>query len=259
MEDIDVVDLTEPNKIKKFFNADFYKSLLAILVYYFVFNAFDRIIVIPLKVFFNHPFEGRDAIFVAAVNVSIYLVLFISLLAIHHNELKKDFKRIKDTNKAAIFFFLSVIAMFFVNMFAAIISRSIIQMESTNEATINSTLSNPYAYMIYAPCVIIIGPIVEEFIFRKSYYGVLKNKYLFLIISAIIFGGMHITTSYDTLRLTYPALQAFGYTLAIGIPYFAMGLTFGVIYLKSDRNLIASIAVHILNNFTATVIALIIL
>ena len=259
MEDIDVVDLTKKEKLKKFFCPDFYKSFLSIILYYFVFNNFAEVIMLPLKNILKENFPGKEAIGSAIVNVSIYGVILIALLLINKGELKKCYNKIKDTSRASLFFFVSLIVMFVVNIVAALTSRMIINLESTNQETINSTLSNPYAYMIYTPCVVIMGPLVEEFIFRKSYFGVFKNNYLALVISSVVFGAMHITTSYPMLAAVYPPVQAFGYMLAIGIPYFAMGFTFGMIYIKSDRNLLASTAVHIFNNFTATCLALLII
>lgn len=40
--------------------------------------------------------------------------------------------------------------------------------------------------------VVIIGPIIEEFIFRFLPYSFIKNKKLYVIVSAVIFAAMHV-------------------------------------------------------------------
>jgi len=147
--------------------------------------------------------------------------------------------------------------MFVANMFAAIIQNLIVKGSSENQQSIDEILSNNYAYLLMFPQVVLLAPFVEELIFRKSFFNLIKNKYLALAITTILFGGMHVTSTFQMLIQTHPFDYSFGMTLAYGIPYFTMGFVFGMIYLKSDKNIYASIACHLFNNFLASATMLI--
>lgn len=96
--------------------------------------------------------------------------------------------------------------------------------------------SSGFMIMLFYLSTVIIGPINEEFIFRRILIGEYQ-KYIKLIpsivISSILFGLIHIH----------------GLQEIFIIPrYIVIGLVFGIIYAKSN-NIITSIILHILNNF----------
>ncbi len=41
----------------------------------------------------------------------------------------------------------------------------------------------------------ILAPIIEELTFRKSFFDALKNKWLFILTSGLIFGGLHVISA----------------------------------------------------------------
>ena len=85
-------------------------------------------------------------------------------------------------------------------------------------------------HKIYTSIItIFIAPIVEEIVFRYSIDTVFRNNILFLVISSFIFALMH----------------GFG---IVSIIYIIMGLCYGYLYLKTNRNIISPILAHMLNN-----------
>lgn len=113
--------------------------------------------------------------------------------------------------------------------------------ESVNQMTIVRMLnSNGVIFIVLS--AVIVGPIVEELIFRKSIFGLIKNQNIALIVSSLIFGAIHLT-----------AEASIAEALINGICYFAMGIIFGYIYIKNEKNIIAPIAVHILVNLVSVV------
>lgn len=59
-----------------------------------------------------------------------------------------------------------------------------------NQASVNNMhASAPLFHMVMS---VIIAPICEEFIFRYLPYKFIKNKKLYVILSAVIFAGMHV-------------------------------------------------------------------
>lgn len=62
--------------------------------------------------------------------------------------------------------------------------------EVANEKRLHELFyEGPIFYSIY---IIIIGPIIEEFIFRFLPYRFIKNKVLYIIVSSIVFATMHV-------------------------------------------------------------------
>ena len=89
--------------------------------------------------------------------------------------------------------------------------------------------------------LIIMGfasPIVEELLFRYSFRTFIKNKYLYLAVSSLLFGFLHVL----------------GFA---GLFYAAIGLVLGLVYLKFEDNVVASSIVHIINNVISILLLII--
>lgn len=113
--------------------------------------------------------------------------------------------------------------------------------ESVNQlAIIRALNSNGVIFMILA--AVIIGPIVEELVFRKSIFGLIKNDTVAVIVSALLFGAIHLTQESSVVE-----------ALVNGISYFVMGAIFGYIYVKNKRNIYAPIAVHMVVNLISVI------
>ena len=77
-------------------------------------------------------------------------------------------------------------------------------------------------------------------------YNFSKNKKI--IISGILFGGIHVATSIIVMLVeSAPASEIFTEML-LGIPYIVMGFVLGFIYSDSDENVIVPTLVHMFNN-----------
>jgi membrane protease YdiL (CAAX protease family) len=92
---------------------------------------------------------------------------------------------------------------------------------------------------------IIIGPIVEELIFRKAIFGLIKHKYVALVVSSVIFGFIHVSSESSILVSLYQV-----------IPYVSLGFVFGYLYLKHEKNIMIPIIVHMLSNFISIILTL---
>ncbi|MDD2504964.1 MAG: CPBP family intramembrane metalloprotease, partial [Bacilli bacterium] len=95
---------------------------------------------------------------------------------------------------------------------------------------------------------VIIAPFIEEVIFRLGFKKVIKNKVLFILISGLIFGLMHIIPS--SLSLFVLMLQS--------IIYISLGVVLAYIYEK-EKNIYLVIIPHALNNLLGILAALILL
>ena len=83
---------------------------------------------------------------------------------------------------------------------------------------------------------IILAPILEELVFRRSLKYAFKNNYIYAYTVGLIFGFIHITTS-----LSSPIM------LLLIIPYSAMGIAFGFTY-KKTNNIYSTITIHMIHN-----------
>ena len=90
----------------------------------------------------------------------------------------------------------------------------------------------------------IFAPINEEIIFRKSIQDFIKNKWLFIIVSGLIFGYLHVSSSESLFDFLYI------------IPYGALGGAFAYLLSKTN-NIYTTILMHMLHNGILTLISII--
>ncbi|MFA8439347.1 CPBP family intramembrane glutamic endopeptidase [Pueribacillus sp. YX66] len=127
---------------------------------------------------------------------------------------------------------------FFVQGIAGAIEMALFKVEPGSENTeqlVDIALSFPAFFLVF----IVIGPILEEIVFRKIIFGALYTRFNFWIsvfISSLIFGIVHGELEHLLI-------------------YTSMGATFAFLYIKTKR-LIVPIIAHILMNASATLVAL---
>lgn len=113
--------------------------------------------------------------------------------------------------------------------------------DSVNQMNIQQAISSNGAIFMVVSAVI-LGPIVEELVFRKAMFGLFKKQNVGLVVSSLTFGAIHL--------LGETSIQT---ALVNGIVYFVMGFVFGYIYLKNNKNLFAPLAVHIVSNLISII------
>lgn len=137
----------------------------------------------------------------------------------------------------------------FVMVYAALLVANIIleiigvYVTSQNEMTISSMFTDsPLQLVLLFFLLCVFTPIVEEVVFRKIIFTFVEPKlgHITAIISTgLIFGIMHVAAYQDFIQ---------------AIPYVFMGLTFGYIYWRANKNIYVTIGVHFLNNLLSYVI-----
>ena len=104
---------------------------------------------------------------------------------------------------------------------------------ATNEVSNREFLfANP---IISVLLMAIVAPILEEVVFRLNIKKAFKNKYVFCIVSGLLFGGMHLLSSTSLKELLYI------------IPYGSLGFFFAKAYYETD-NIYTSIIAHMFHN-----------
>ncbi|MDO5718993.1 MAG: type II CAAX endopeptidase family protein [Tissierellia bacterium] len=110
--------------------------------------------------------------------------------------------------------------------------------ETQNQKTIES-LNIPIITTIFPILSILLGPILEELVFREYIVGRFKGKLpgvILVLISAALFAIVHMTSLSE---------------LKAATPYFLHGIIGSVIYIKSGYNICYPILMHMVNNIIA--------
>ena len=128
--------------------------------------------------------------------------------------------------------------MYISNISIMLISKDIATNESYNRSLL---FSSP----IYAITVMVfVAPILEEIIFRLSLKDIFKSKWIYALVSGLIFGLLHLTSATSPIELLFV------------IPYGALGFFFAKSVYETN-NIWSSMLTHITHN--AAVISIILL
>lgn len=176
--------------------------------------------------------------------VTFNVIILILVILCFKDKLKRDLKLFKENAKAYIQYVLPKIGiMYVIYLFVSIICTLISgQGTSVNQATIETL---PKWYII--PIAIIWAPIVEELIFRGILRRFVKNNFLFIILSAVIFGALHSIGEVTVANM-----------IIMAIPYAVLGGTWAYIYAKTD-NLTNNILAHAFQNTLGVLLSLLII
>ncbi len=154
------------------------------------------------------------------------------------NDLKNNF-----TNRAITSLNCWIIGCIIMTASSFIISLILKQNVSTNEALVRQSIKLAPLYMLFT-CSI-VAPIFEEMVFRRSLYGLIKNKWIFILTSGLGFGLLHVIGN-------NPAPLDYLYV----IPYGSMGCAFAYLLTKT-KNITLPIIIHMLHNTILVLIQII--
>ena len=114
-----------------------------------------------------------------------------------------------------------------------IIINSFYNQLSNNEEAIRGMFANTPIYVFIS--AVFLAPILEELTFRLTFKKIFNKKWLFIILSGLFFGYLHISTLDNYLELLYI------------IPYGTLGAVFAYM-LEDSKNICVPIAFHFLHN-----------
>lgn len=215
-------------KFKLFFKSLFYiflYFLLSILIYTLLYNhVYNEANIILANV---------STIFSDLLILFVFIVIFRKKIVPDFNEFKKNYKKyIKENYK---YWLIGLVLMIISNL---IIVFLITDMPTNEEVNRQILLSSPISSII---SLVIIAPIIEELITRKTFKDVFSNQYIYIIVSGLIFGLLHLLAATSLLEVLYI------------IPYSVLGCAFAKIYYNTD-NLWSNIFFHSIHNLIATII-----
>lgn len=172
------------------------------------------------------------------VVVIFELLLVVFCVLIYYKDLKRDIIAFKNNFKVYFKYALKtwglmlltvIICALFLSMFGKID-------ESTNQQLLKKL---PLLYVI--PSAVIMAPIVEETIFRGVLRKVIRNDLIFIIISGIAFGSLHV--------LKEPSILA---AIKASVTYIVMGMFMARCYVKTN-NITINMLIHLMQNTMASI------
>lgn len=164
----------------------------------------------------------------------IFLLMIILLLFL--DDLKKAYSDLKKNHKK---YFSSCFKYWIIGLLVMMFSNLILQKFSTNgiagnEQTINELFEVSPLYIWVS--AVLIAPFMEELLFRQGIRNIFKNDILFILISGIFFGSLHVIGN----------VQNFWDFLYI-IPYSSLGIAFAYMLYKT-KNIFVTIGFHFMHN-----------
>ncbi len=199
----------------------------------FLYFTSSLLFLLPLLLI-NINFENLTTFHSNLYSLFSQLFLLIILLIIFKKKLKEDFYKLKNNlsilNVGFKYWGIGLLFMFIFNL--------LIITFFTNESSINETLVEDAIFktpFIMFFLVNLIGPIIEELVFRANFKDLIKSKYPYILISGITFGLLHVLSATSLIQFLFIG----GYT--------ALGIAFSTMYYKTN-NIYVPIIIHIIHN-----------
>ena len=194
------------------------------------------IITIAITIFMIiiNPANGLEDIvnFSNIISLTLSFIISVIFLIMYFKKIRKDIKRL--TKKHIIFtIIVSIVAVILNEIICQIFEKLSINM--SNQDQVIDLISSYKIPMILLSTILI--PFTEEIVFRYSLGSLIKNKVVFVIVSSILFGIMH------------------GIELAT-LLYVFIGAVYAIIYIKTDKNIIAPTIAHVINNIIGIILVL---
>ena len=172
------------------------------------------------------------------------ITLIIIYILIYQKTLVKDFKNftknlITNLETSLKYWLIGFIIMIVSNLVITFILNKGI---AGNEQDVRNYIDAFPLFMLFN--TVIYAPLTEELTFRKSIKDAISNKWAYVLLSGIIFGGLHVI-SYVSSPLDLVYL----------IPYCSLGISFALLYYRTN-NIFSSISMHMMHNLLSIIVYL---
>lgn len=173
--------------------------------------------------------------------IGIYILQIVGTILPMIREIKRDFKAFFKNFKAYMAYILPRFGVFVLAYFIV----AMILLITVGEIATNQQELNQMPIAVTAVLAIVIAPVIEELMFRGLLKKMLGNGKLFLMVSSIVFGLLHVMYVEENL-LSYLYI----------IPYTMLGFLLAKVYSKTD-NIFTNIFIHGIWNTIAVIMMII--
>lgn len=175
-----------------------------------------------------------------------YIVIFLMVIYVFRKDLKRDFKVFKEYFREYNSYVFKMYGKSLVVMI--ILSISIKLTTGINNATNQENLNILFKEMpvLITILSVIYAPIAEELLFRGIFRKIINNKWLFILVSGVLFGLAHVIDDFQSVE-----------ELLYILIYSSLGCFLAAVYYRTN-NIFANIYFHFIQNFLS-ILALIII
>jgi len=184
--------------------------------------------------------------------IGYYLLFAILLMILFHKSLKVEWKNFlknpkKYTKQGINAWIKGLILMVISNLIVLSITGGSM---AGNETQNREILSAMPIYAMTTMCI--LGPFIEEMLFRKSFRKAFQKKQTFAIVTSLIFASLHVINGFDELTLT--CIMQNWTQLLYFLPYSSLAYFFALAYYETDNIFTSTIAHTIHNTITVLII-----
>ena len=199
---------------------------------------FSSLIAAIFGINYNELSDNKKIMFLLITDV-IYLLF---LIFCYYKTIKEDLKNyIKNFNtmfeESFKYWLTGLIGMVISNLLIIFLTKNNM---ANNEEAVRELIDLAPLFMIFN--VGIYAPLTEELIFRKGFRDMFNSKWIYIIMSGVTFGALHVVSSVSNIS-----------QLLFIIPYSCLGIAFSYNYYKSN-NIFSSIVMHSLHNTLAIIL-----
>lgn len=204
---------------------------ISVIMFYFLLSLFKNLPFILLKINIEDIPQKSYNFY----SITLEMMMIVIIYYTFEKEIKLAIKDLKENHQEYFqkyfkTYILGVTIMMLSNIIIGKLGGGI----SENESTIRNEFKL-YPIYIYTSAVL-LAPFLEEFIFRLGFKSMIKNNVIYIIISGLIFGSLHLLgTKIDYLLPIYL------------ISYCSCGWAFAYMMAKSN-NILISTAFHLMHN-----------
>jgi len=203
------------------------KSFYGLIIYFSITYIFNFVLkALPI----NNKFQYNILLSVCEITTLLLLII------VFRKRLKKDFIDFDKNYKKYLKLGFTV---WFFGLIVMTVSNNIIYHFITTSGPANqgaavNIINNYPLYSVFS--MILIGPFIEEIVFRLSFKNALKNKKVYYILSVLIFTSLHALNGMNTsLALIY------------FLPYGSLAFALSYILDKTD-NIFTTVIIHSIHN-----------
>ena len=177
------------------------------------------------------------------------LIFLVCIIFVYRDNLKNDFENLKKDYKISKIIKTVIIWVVIIFVFN-ILMGAITEMISPNMATDDNTnamstmFKTSMSYSLFK--TMIFAVVAEELLYRESISDVVKNKYIFIVISSII---------YTIMNFIFVGFESDIIVMDI-LSYFLPALLFSTAYVKNNNNIIILMLIKFTYNLIPTIIYL---
>ena len=181
-----------------------------------------------------------------SATLALYVALFaVGCVAFRHPLARATRQVAARKRRAVLTLIVGGLAAMVIELVGDLTSSTLLNLTGLSGATLQNDSGIGEAIRMFPPIVIvvvlgIVGPIVEEMFFRQFLIGLVERftpTWVAVVVSSVLFGMLH--------------MHSFALSEALGVISHAFfGLSCGLLYVKTDRNLLYPAIIHCHNNLS---------